>query len=153
LWGSASPVNSLTCRLQSLDCRLTFQSTNKSAICMLQSALLLLALASARVSAQSPAAAPSSGMPTAFIGPPPPSAPDVIARDPASDRVTVRAVRLDSPLKVDGHLDEAVYQTVPAMSDFIQIEPSEGAPATEKTEVWLFYDHENVYVSARCWDS
>jgi len=82
-----------------------------------------------------------------------PVAPDVIARDPASDRVTVRAVRVETPLKIDGRLDEEVYQTVASMSDFIQIEPHEGVPATERTEVWVLYDREQVYVSARCWDS
>ena len=24
-------------------------------------------------------------------------------------------------------------------------------PATEKTEVWVFFDRENIYISARCW--
>jgi hypothetical protein len=39
------------------------------------------------------------------------------------------------------------------MSGFIQNEPSQGEPATERTEVWLFFDGDNLYVSARCWDS
>ena len=33
--------------------------------------------------------------------------------------------------------------------DFIQSLPDEGAPATELTEAWIFYDDDNVYVSAR----
>ena len=39
------------------------------------------------------------------------------------------------------------------MSDFIQIEPQEGSPATQQTEVWLLFDDEYVYISARCWES
>ena len=39
------------------------------------------------------------------------------------------------------------------MSDFIQIEPQAGSPATQQTEVWLLFDDEFVYVSARCWES
>ena len=39
--------------------------------------------------------------------------------------------------------------TVPSMSGFIQIEPREGEPATEQTEVWLAFDDDNVYVSFR----
>ncbi|MBI4264769.1 MAG: carbohydrate binding family 9 domain-containing protein, partial [Acidobacteria bacterium] len=62
-------------------------------------------------------------------------------------------MRLDRPLAVDGRLEEAVYSSVPAISDFVQQEPNEGAPATEKTEVWVFYDADNVYVVARCWES
>jgi hypothetical protein len=92
-------------------------------------------------------------LPAQFDGPPAPVPPEVIARDPASDQVTVRAVRLDGSLRIDGRLDEPVYQTVKAMSDFIQIEPQAGMPATERTEVWLLYDQNNLYVSARCWDS
>jgi hypothetical protein len=62
-------------------------------------------------------------------------------------------VRLTAPLRVDGRLDESVYASVPSITDFIQVEPQEGAPATEKTEVWLTFDLDNVYVSFRCWDS
>ena len=91
--------------------------------------------------------------PTSFIdGPPPPVAPETIARD-AAGRATVRAVRLTEPLRVDGMLDEEMYETVMPFSDFIQQLPDEGAPATEQTEAWVFYDDRNVYVSGRLWDS
>ena len=91
--------------------------------------------------------------PTGFIdGPPPPVAPETLARD-AAGRATVRAVRLDRPLQVDGNLDEAIYDTVPPISGFIQQLPDEGEPATERTDAWVFYDAQNVHVSARLWDS
>ena len=66
---------------------------------------------------------------------------------------TIQAVRLTTPLRIDGKLDETVYATVPPMSGFTQQEPTEGAPATERTEVWFFYDRDNVYIVARCWES
>jgi hypothetical protein len=50
-------------------------------------------------------------------------------------------------------LDEEVYGTVPPISDFIQMEPAEGEPATEQTDVWVFFDRENLYIVGRCWDS
>ena len=93
--------------------------------------------------------APARGI---IDGPPPPVAPAVIVRD-QSGRVTMRAIRLDEPLRLDGQLDERVYQTIAPVTDFIQQEPNEGAPATERTEVWVLFDGETVYVSARCWDS
>ena len=68
-------------------------------------------------------------------------------------RVTVRAVRLDSAIDLDGVLDEAVYRTVPAITGLIQLVPDAGSPATERTEAWVLFDEENVYVSARVWDS
>ena len=63
------------------------------------------------------------------------------------------AGRLSSPLRIDGRLDEAVYTTVPPISDFIQMEPKAGEPATEKTEIWVFFDQHNVYVAVRAWES
>ena len=77
----------------------------------------------------------------------------VISRDAAEGQTTIRATRLSAPLRVDGQLDEALYTSVPAMSDFVQVEPQFGAPATEKTDVWLAFDNENFYLTFRCWDS
>src|SRR5262249_26268644 len=57
------------------------------------------------------------------------------------------------PIRVDGRLDEEFYTTVPAISDFIQQEPREGSPATDRTEAWLLFDDDRVYVSFRCWES
>ena len=87
-----------------------------------------------------------------IFGPPPPVPPSVVARD-AQGRVTMRAVRLEEPLNLDGRLDDAVYDRVPAVSGFIQQEPLEGQPASEPTDVWVFFDDDTLYVSARCWDS
>ena len=112
-------------------------------------AVLLLAAAGAATGAAQPAPAP--GLAPQIFGPPPPVPPAVIARGPAG--VTVRAVRVDTPLRIDGQLDEAVYDRVESMSDFIQNDPVEGAPASEKTEVWLLFDDDQVYVVARCWES
>ena len=80
-------------------------------------------------------------------GPPPPAPPEIITRD-AAGRATVRAVRLTGPWQLDGVLSEEIYQQVPALSDFIQQLPDEGAVATERTEVWVFFDDAHVYTSA-----
>ncbi len=84
-------------------------------------------------------------------GAPAPQAPSTITRD-AQGKATVRAVRLAAPLRLDGRLDEAIYNEVAPFSGFIQNDPRSGAPATEKTDVWVLFDEDNVYVSARCWD-
>ena len=62
-------------------------------------------------------------------------------------------MRIAEPIRLDGRLDETVYSATPAISDFIQQEPREGEPATEKTDVWITFDDRNIYISARCWDS
>ena len=91
--------------------------------------------------------------PNAFIdGPPPPIAPETSVRD-AAGRATVRAVRVDESMRIDGSLDESAYATVMPVGAFIQQLPDEGASETERTEAWVFYDDRNVYVSGRLWDS
>jgi hypothetical protein len=99
-----------------------------------------------------PRALSHADLPFPFDGPPPPAPPAVIARD-GSGRVTVRAVRLTTPLHIDGQLDEAIYTTVPPMSEFIQVEPAGGEAATEQTEAWVTFDTDHVYVALRCRDS
>jgi hypothetical protein len=84
--------------------------------------------------------------------PPVPVAPATISRDDEG-RATVRAVRVAEALRIDGVLDEPHYEQVPAMSGFIQIDPKPGEIATEQTEVWLSFDDDNFYVSARMHDS
>ena len=86
---------------------------------------------------------------TAGIDPPPPVPPEVVSRNAAGD-MTMRAIRLDAPLQLDGRLDEEVYRTVPPITDFVQQEPNPGALATERTEVWVMFDGDTLYVAARC---
>ena len=87
--------------------------------------------------------------PVQFDGPPAPVPPAVASARDARGRVTIRAVRLISPLVLDGRLDDEIYQTVPSFGDFIQQDPAEGEPATERTDAWIFFDERNVYISAR----
>ena len=84
-------------------------------------------------------------------GPTPPVAPEVINREGTD--ATIRAVRLSARLNLDGELDEAFYQETRSITGFIQSVPDEGAPATERTEAWITFDDDNIYVSARVWDS
>jgi hypothetical protein len=72
------------------------------------------------------------------------------AQDPPA-APTVRAVR--GTIRVDGRLDEALYSATDAIEAFVQQEPDEGRPATERTEAWVFFDDDTIYVAARCWES
>ena len=99
-----------------------------------------------------PASVAAAGAPGIVIdGPPPPVPPAMITRE--GGQATMRAIRLLAGIRVDGQLDEPVYDMVPPVSDFIQQLPDEGAPATERTEAWVMFDDENFYVAGRCWDS
>ena len=76
----------------------------------------------------------------------------MMSRD-SDGSVTVRATRLSAPLTFDGQLAEGVYQTIGSVGPFIQQDPFEGEPSGEKTEVWVFFDDANLYVSARLWET
>ena len=78
--------------------------------------------------------------------------PAVVARDDAGN-VTIRAIRLAEPLVLDGRLDDPLYNETDSITDFVQQEPFEREPATDKTEVWVAYDDDAVYVGARLWES
>ena len=83
--------------------------------------------------------------------PPPPVPPQVISRG-ENGRVVVRATRLTEPLRIDGRLDESVYSNVPAITDFIQTLPAEGQVSTEKTEAWVMFDANFIYVTGRMYE-
>jgi uncharacterized protein DUF5916 len=91
-------------------------------------------------------------VPFSYDGPAPPELPSTMVRD-EEGKTTVRAIRVTTPLKIDGLLDEALYSSVTPITDFVQTEPGQGTPATAKTEVWIAFDDANVYVGIRAWDS
>ncbi len=63
----------------------------------------------------------------------------------------VIAVRSHEQIRVDGVLSEGVWQRV-GFSDLEQREPDQGAAPTEKTEVWIAYDNEALYLAAKMYD-
>jgi hypothetical protein len=66
----------------------------------------------------------------------------------------LQAVRIQgSPPVIDGDLSDPVWQTAPVATDFVQVEPREGAPASERTEARILYDDEALYVAIRAFDS
>lgn len=54
---------------------------------------------------------------------------------------------------IDGIIDDEAWQSVEPYSDFVQQDPNEGAPATERTEVRLLLDRQNLYVGVIAFDS
>lgn len=75
------------------------------------------------------------------------------ARPAVKDPYRVRMVRADSPPKIDGRLDEAIWSKATVINGFKQAEPNEGTEPSEKTIVRLLYDVDFVYISVRASDS
>ena len=66
---------------------------------------------------------------------------------PAAKR-QLRAVRISTPPKLDGLLDEAVWQTAPMAGQFTELEPTPGRAEKHATEVRVLYDDAAIYVGA-----
>ena len=56
-----------------------------------------------------------------------------------SERYRVEPVQVDQGPQIDGYLDEYVWQRAAIVDDFVQQEPSEGDPATERTVARLLH--------------
>ena len=54
--------------------------------------------------------------------------------------------RVGVPPEIDGRLDDDAWRDAVKITEFVQMNPLEGAPATEETEVYLAYDSTNLYV-------
>jgi hypothetical protein len=67
-----------------------------------------------------------------------------------ANRKKATATRVpNGSIKVDGHLDEDVWQRITPITDFIQKEPVENAKPTDPMEVRIAYDDDVLYVGAR----
>ena len=78
------------------------------------------------------------------------SAPDASAQAGVlTGRPVVRPVRVSTPPAIDGRLDDAAWAGAGRISDFVQLRPLDGAPASEATEVYLAYDSDAIYLAFR----
>jgi hypothetical protein len=77
-----------------------------------------------------------------------------IAGAQAKDRpvLTIGRVSEARPV-IDGAVDEPAWGGTTPFTTFVQQEPNEGEPATERTEVRFLLDRQNLYVSLICFDS
>ncbi len=72
------------------------------------------------------------------------------AQLPSTKRTS--AVRTGSPMRVDGVLDELEWQDADPVSDFLQRDPREGEPASQRTVARILYDDETLFLSFMLYD-
>ena len=70
----------------------------------------------------------------------------------STPRPDVRALRTTEHIEIDGILSEDIWRDAPVAPYFIQKNPNEWEPETEKTLVSILYDDEALYVGARMFD-
>ncbi|MBW3572056.1 MAG: hypothetical protein KY467_13215 [Gemmatimonadetes bacterium] len=68
------------------------------------------------------------------------------AEDP--DLPRAMATRTTQPIRIDGALDDTAWQAATPITGFRQLDPQEGQPATERTELRVLYDDQALYIGA-----
>ena len=69
-----------------------------------------------------------------------------------AEKKVTSALKIITPVKVDGFLDEQIWERAPETGDFIQFEPERGKSASEKTRVKILYDENFIYFGYLCYD-
>jgi len=70
----------------------------------------------------------------------------------AQQAPAARAVAITTAPRIDGRLDDAVWANGGLLTGFVQREPFEGRPVTERTEIRLAHDDEALYIAAWLYD-
>jgi hypothetical protein len=75
------------------------------------------------------------------------------AGEDARERYVIPAMRVDQAPRIDGVLDDAMWSGAPVVNEFVQQEPREGTPASERTEVRVLYDRERLIIGVHAFDA
>ncbi len=60
---------------------------------------------------------------------------------------------IDAEIVIDGSLDEEPWRRSPKIGELVQRIPRAGSKPTERTEVTLLHDKDNLYIGVMCYDS
>ena len=104
---------------------------------VLRSLTPFLLLIAVRAPAQGPSQAPANAATSGHTVPVP----------------SARAARRSAPISLDGRLDEAAWQAATPVTEFTQIDPNEGQPGSQRTEMRFLFDEGALYVGARMYDT
>jgi hypothetical protein len=74
------------------------------------------------------------------------------AQTPAPGAFELKAVRVAEPPDIDGVVEDDEWKDAARATGFVQFEPRRGEPASRRTEAFVLYDAEHLYVAFRCWD-
>jgi hypothetical protein len=69
------------------------------------------------------------------------------------DRLVLHAAKTEKAPQIDGDLESEIWEHAQVAGRFIQKQPHEGIPATERTEAKILYDSANLYIGVKCFDS
>jgi len=64
----------------------------------------------------------------------------------------VGIIKTESAPVIDGNFDDPAWSNIIPLSDFIQREPDNGIPVSERTVVKVMFDDDNLYFAFACYD-
>ena len=65
----------------------------------------------------------------------------------------IRSVRVPEGPRIDGRLDDPVWQSAPVVDGFRMVEPRPGEAPSERTEARVLFDAHSLYIGVYCHDS
>ena len=83
----------------------------------------------------------------------PTAKPAITAPVPQTEKPVAQAIRITDSPRIDGALDEPAWQSAPVVDRFLQQEPQEGEPATDRTEVRMLFDAGHLYIGVKAYTS
>ena len=72
--------------------------------------------------------------------------------DHQRDAPRASAARIQGSIRVDGSLSEPEWKSAQPLSQFTQLDPQEGRPASERSDIRFLYDHDALYIGAMLYD-
>lgn len=63
----------------------------------------------------------------------------------------VMVPKIIDPPHIDGRVNDNIWESGALINEFFQREPNEGTLMTEKTEVFILYDNDNIYFGIKCY--
>jgi hypothetical protein len=68
-----------------------------------------------------------------------------------SEPSEIQAIKLENKIKFDGILNDSIWAEIPHINNFTQRELDFGKPVSERTEVAITYNRNNLYIGIWCY--
>ena len=82
------------------------------------------------------------------------SRPSALEYDGSAGQIQIVTPHFLNPdVRVDGRIDESIWEAAPVLTGFTQYDPSEGVPASQPTEVRVFVTDDAIYLAIKAFDS
>ena len=71
---------------------------------------------------------------------------------PAYKMRAMHVPRIETPITIDGRLDEQAWAGAAVFKDFYQVSPGDNIAPSRPTEAYVMYDEKHLYIGFKCWD-